>query len=121
MQAIRECGTPVRLLEAYFKSLDVRLVLLNGSRCAQTWDPPDWETRLRHNKITVVLNVWNDHVSTYEGLDNTPSPCNKPWRSVSLATFRDNDVDDEHAYDSMREFDWIELTDAVESNQQVVF
>ena len=49
------------------------------------------------------------------------SPCIKPWRNVSLATWRDNDVGEDHAYDSMREFDWCEFTDAVESNQKTVF
>ena len=68
-----------------------------------------------------MLNVWNDHVSTYEGLDNTPSPQNKPWREVSLAVWRDNDVDDDHVYDDMKEFDWCELTDAAQSNQQQIF
>ena len=76
---------------------------------------------MQHHKTTVVLNVWNDHVSTYESLDNTPSPQNKPWREVSLAVWRDNDIDDDHAYDDMKEFDWCELSDAVESNQQRIF
>jgi hypothetical protein len=57
---------PVRLLQAYYKQLGVKLVLMNGSRCAQIWEPVDWATRYKDNKVTVVLNVWNDHVSTYE-------------------------------------------------------
>ena len=121
LQAIRECGTPVRLLEAYCKSLSLRLVLMNGSRCMQTWDPPDWETRMRYHRTTVVLNIWNDHVSTYEPMDNTPSPSAQKWRDVSLATHCDNDFEDEHAYDSMREFDWCEFTDAVQNGQKMVF
>ena len=121
LQAIRECGTPVRLLEAYYKSLNVRLVLMNGSRCMQTWDPMDWETRMRFHRTTVILNVWNDHISTYEPMEDTPSPSAQKWRDVSLDMRCDNDFDAEHAYDSMREFDWCEFTDAVHSGQKMVF
>ena len=65
VECVRHCGTPVRLLDAYYRRLGVKLVIMNGSRCAQIWEPPGWESRGRDDKVTVVLNVWNDHVSTY--------------------------------------------------------
>ena len=45
VECVRTFGTPVRLLEAYYRSLDVKLVLMSGSRCAYMWQPPDWEQR----------------------------------------------------------------------------
>ncbi len=56
-ECVRAFGTPVRLLVAYYCRLDVRLVLMNGSRCTQTWQPGDWETRCQDARVTVVLNV----------------------------------------------------------------
>ena len=44
-QAIKGCGTPVRILVAYYERLDVRLVLMNGARCSQVWEPADWTDR----------------------------------------------------------------------------
>ncbi len=66
-ECVRTFGTPVKLLQAYYNRLDVKLVLMNGSRCAHVWQPDDWATRDRDQgaKTTVVLNVWSDHVSTY--------------------------------------------------------
>ena len=65
-ECVRSFGTPVKLLQAYYSSLDVRLVLMNGSRCARIWQPDNWATRGKDQKVTVVLNVWGDHVSTYD-------------------------------------------------------
>ena len=64
-KCIRTFGTPGRLLVAFYRRLDVKLVLMNGSRCAHIWEPENWATRGRDAKVTVVLNVWCDHVSTY--------------------------------------------------------
>ena len=64
-QCVRTFGTPVRLLQAYYNRLDVKLVLLNGRRCAHIWQPDNWATRGKDQKVTVVLNVWCDDVSTY--------------------------------------------------------
>ena len=65
IECVRRCGTPVRLLEAYYCQLGVKLVLMSGSRCAQIWEPSDWASRFKDNKVILVLNVWNEHVSTY--------------------------------------------------------
>ena len=45
IECVRKCGTPVYLLEAYYRQLGVKLVLMNGSRCAQIWEPDDWASR----------------------------------------------------------------------------
>jgi len=65
LEAIKECGTPVKLLVAYYERLDVKLVLMNGGRCHQVWEPEGWHEREREKKIAVVLNVWSNHVSAY--------------------------------------------------------
>ena len=43
-ECVRTFGTPVRLLQAYYHPLDIKLVLMNGSRCAHIWEPGDWAT-----------------------------------------------------------------------------
>ena len=32
VECVRQCGTPVRLLQAYYSELGVKLVLMNGGR-----------------------------------------------------------------------------------------
>ena len=85
-QCVRTFGTPVRLLRAYYERLDVKLVLMSGSRCAQVWQPDDWATRERDRgaKTTVVLNVWSDHVSTYHS-DVAPLRCGHANRGGAVA------------------------------------
>ena len=41
LECVREFGTPVRLLEAYYHRLGVKLVIMSDSRCAQIWEPPN--------------------------------------------------------------------------------
>ena len=65
VECVRTCGTPLHLLQADYDRLGVKLVLPNGNRCAHIWEPDDWAKRGQDDKATVVLNVWNDHVSTY--------------------------------------------------------
>ena len=65
MEAIKECGTPVKLLVAYYERLNEKLILMNGSRCHRVWEPEGWHEREREQKIAVVLNVWSNHVSAY--------------------------------------------------------
>ena len=112
IECVHRCGTTVRLLEAYYRQLGVKLVLMNGARCAQIWEPDDWASRGPDNKVTVVLNVWNDHVSTYttDVGDEVPEETGLPWPQVCLITARADD--DEHRYDEMKELDWCELLEA---------
>ena len=123
VECVREFGTPVRLLEAYYHRLGVKLVIMNGSRCAQIWEPPNWASRGRDDKVTVVLNVWNDHVSMYApdvGNDIPSEVGTREWPGVLLVTAKADD--DEHRYDDMRELDWCDLLEAwLEKRKGVVF
>ena len=56
----------MRLLEMFYKELKVRLVIFSGSTCRYVHTPADWDTRSKDEKHTVVLNVWGDHVFTYD-------------------------------------------------------
>ena len=122
-ECVRMFGTPVMLLQAYYNRLDVKLVLLNGSRCAHVWQPDDWATRDRGAKTTVVLNVWSDHVSTYNS-DVAPYAADKPteeapWADHLLATAKADD--DAHRYDDMLPFDWSQLLEAWHEKRAEVF
>ena len=123
VEAIKECGTPVRLLVAYYEQLRVKLVLLNGSRCVRIWEPKDWATRERRDQISVVLNVWSDHVSCYTPLGCAPNLTEQSgikWRDLMLAMAKADD--DEHRYDDMQELDWCLLLHAYqEKGKGVVF
>ena len=119
---VRKFGTPVKLLKAFYMKLDVRLVLMNGSRCADVWQPTNWATRTARDKTTVVLNVWADHVSCYDSSVSGFAPL-KPtentWSEHLLAT--DKDQDDEHDYDTMRPFNWADLLEAWKDKRAEVF
>lgn len=115
VEIVRQCGTPVRLLERYFRRLGVRLILFNGSRCNSIWEPGDWASRDWRDKTTVILNVWSDHVSTYNpeaarALLNEKGE--RKWHDVKLKTTRADD--EEHKYDEMLEFEWPLLIEALQ-------
>jgi len=63
-ECVRTFGTPVNLYQHYYAKLKTRLVLMNGSCCTHVWQPSDWNTRSADKKVSVILNVWADHVST---------------------------------------------------------
>ncbi len=122
VEIVRQCGTPVRLLERYFRRLGVRLILFNGSRCKSIWEPGDWASRDWRDKTTVILNVWSDHVSTYNpeaarALLNEKGE--HKWHDVKLKTARADD--DDHKYDEMVEFEWPLLIDALQERCAKVF
>ncbi len=56
----------MRLLVAFYGRLNVKLVLMSGSRCTHEWQPGDWEARGQDARVTGILNVWSDHVFTYD-------------------------------------------------------
>ena len=64
--AIQQHGTPVRLLELFYCKMGVRLIIFQGSTCRYVHVPDDWDLRSTSDKITVVLNIWNNHVFTYK-------------------------------------------------------
>ena len=64
--ALLKHGTPMRLLELFYKKLNVRLVIYQGATCRYVHTPTDWDARSKQEKNTVVLNVWSHHVFTYD-------------------------------------------------------
>ena len=122
VECVRTFGTPVRLLEAYYRSLDVKLVLMNGSRCAYIWQPPDWEQRYKDARVTVVLNVWGDHVWAYDadaGRHAPAAPDKQEWAEDLLLTPKTEE--DAHNYDDMVELDWPQLLEAWHDKRKAVF
>ena len=123
IDCVRSFGTPVNLLRAYYHRLDVKLVLMDGSRCAHIWQPDNRATRERSAKTTVVLNVWSDHVSTYHsdvGGYTPEKPTEEaPWPEHLLATAKDED--DIHKYDDMVPFNRAQLLEAWQQKRAVVF
>ena len=121
VEIVRQCGTPVRLLERYFRRLGVKLILFNGSRCNSTWEPGDWASRDWRDKTTVILNVWSDHVSTYmhEAARANLSDKKLNWHAVKLKTPKADD--EEHKYDEMVEFEWPLLIEALQEKRAKVF
>ena len=63
--AITDCGTPLRILQLFYKRLGTRLVILQGGMCRYVHTPLNWRDRKPEQTHTVVLNVWNNHVFTY--------------------------------------------------------
>ena len=64
-EAIQKHGTPVRLLTMFYQKLGVRLVIYHGSLCRYVHTPQNWD-QMGHRKNTVVLNIWGNHVFTYQ-------------------------------------------------------
>ena len=122
VRIVRQCGTPVRLLERYFRGLGVKLILFNGSRCVSVWEPGEWASRDWRNKTTVILNVWSDHVSTYNSeaaRANLNEKKQTKWHDVKL---KNASADDEsHRYDEMVELDWLLLLEAWQERRSDVF
>jgi hypothetical protein len=122
VEIVRRCGTPVRLLERYFRCLGVKLILFNGSRNIGFWEPGDWAARDWRDKTTVILNVWSDHVSTYNPEAVSANLTEKKpfkWHDVKLKTAKADD--DTHKYDEMQEFSCLLLLEALQERRADVF
>ena len=118
---VRECGTPVKLLVAYYEKLGVRLILLNGSHCEKVFTPGDWEERSRDKQVSVVLNVWSNHVSCYKAdaaQAHLAEKKERVWDILKLSCFRASP--DEHRYDEMEELDWARLKEVYDSREKNV-
>ena len=121
VEAVKECGTPVHLLVAYYQRLKCRLVLINGSRCARIWEPEDWASRDRNQQISVVLNVWSHHVSTYNPEASRAYLVEKDakkWYPIRLLQRKADDED--HRYDEMVELDWDLLMEAIQEQRSEI-
>ena len=114
-KAIKHFGTPVRLLELFFRKLGARILLLQGDVCRYAHVPEDWEGRSAQDKTTVVLNVWNKHVFTYtRAVANIPLVVRQPkHHDYKLISLRAED-DDRSEYEKMVEFDWADFASALQ-------
>ena len=58
--------------------------------------------------MTVVLNVWSDHVSTYtaDAGDHVPEKTTEQEEWAEDLLFTAKAEDDAHGYDDMLEMDW---------------
>ena len=77
--AVIEHGTPVRLLQLLFIELGVRLVIYNGSECRCVHVPDNWESLPERKRKTIVLNVWGNHVFTYDNPQARNPNVDKPY------------------------------------------
>ena len=70
MQAVREFvqkhGTPVAMMQKFYVELGLRLVIYHGSLCRYVHTPSNWDQRKDSENNTVVLNIWGNHVFTYQ-------------------------------------------------------
>ena len=105
-EALQKHGTPMRLLEMFYKKLNVRLIIYNGATCRYVHTPEDWELRAKDDKHTVVMNVWDSHVFTYtravhdrqfqeHAIENLPD--------TALITLRD---EERYKFEHMKPLDW---------------
>ena len=123
-EAVRQCGIPVWLLQRYYMRLGVKLVLFNGSRCISIWEPGDWASRAKNDKIAVILNVWSDHVSCYKSSAGDLAPRlreegESEWRDVRIRVTRSEA--DEHKFDGMKRLEWDLLLKAYQEKEAAVF
>ena len=109
-EALRAHGTPMRLLELFYIKLNVRLVIFSGKTCRYVHTPFGWELRSITDKHTVVLNVWSNHVFTYNReVHNRPfqEHAVSPLPEVSLVPLRD--PQDRYPFGDMIPLDWAML------------
>ena len=41
-------------------------MMFQGPTCRYVYTPPSWDIRPQHAKNTVILNIWSNHVFTYD-------------------------------------------------------
>ena len=124
LEAVKECGTPVKLLVKYYEKLGVKLILMNGGRCHRVWEPEDWQEREKHRQVSVVLNVWSNHVSTYTqgAAQKHPGERGTKWSPIELYVPRE--IEETHSYDDMMELSgdtWEEVPKALEEKRPQAF
>ena len=106
-EALQKHGTPMRLLELFYKKLNVRLVIFSGATCRYVHTPDDWDSRGKDDKHTVVLNVWSNHVFTYDRETHNrtfQAHSRKAIPEIALITLRDND--ERYNYENMLPLNW---------------
>ena len=113
VDAIKTHGTPVRLLKLFYESLGCRLVLFQGPTRRYVHIPDDWSTRPWNEKDTVVLNIWSNHVFTYNNsVNDIPFHPKKPFHAeFKLTSLKDRE--EQFDFKTMKPFSWADLAVAV--------
>ena len=120
--AIQQHGTPVRLLELFYRKMGVRLIIFQGSTCRYVHVPDDWDLRSSSDKITVVLNIWNNHVFTYKrDVHGVFFMAKHPKHYERQLLSLHKDDDDKSQYEDMVPFEWPALMEAVQEKESTRF
>ena len=120
--AIQKHGTPVRLLELFYRKMGVRLIIFQGATCRYVHIPDDWNERTSSNKITVVLNIWNNHVFTYKrDVHDVFFMAKNPKHHERQLLSLHKDDDDKSQYEDMVPFEWPALMEAVQEKESTLF
>ena len=90
---------------------DVRLVIYNGSTCRYVNVPSDWETRPEHRRKTIILNVWGNHVFTYDSTWACNPKVKEPYY-VKARVQTLMEVEDRNLFTETQELDWDSLDKA---------
>ena len=100
----------------YYIKLNVRLVILQGSTCRYLHTPPNWEEM--HQKTTVVLNVWSNHVFTYnrDVADHVPTIVHDPTKHIERLIANARLEDGRTPYSEMTPLDWNTFKTAIDEN-----
>ena len=100
----------------FYKRLDVRLVIFQGTMCRYVHTPTDWSDRKPEHKQTVVLDVWNNHVFTYNrSVADIPFMAKDSKHHDQKLLRLDMDDIESCPYVDMKAFDWPELDEAVQT------
>ena len=120
--AIQQHGTPVRLLEIFYRKMGVRLIIFQGSTCRYVHVPDDWDLRSSSDKNTVVLNIWNNHVFTYRrDVHAVFFMAKHPQHHGRQLLSLQKDDDDKSQYEDMVPFEWPALMEAVQEKESTRF
>ena len=120
--ALQTHGTPVRLLELFYRKLNVRLVIYSGATCAFVHTPVDWDQRSEHHPQTVVINVWSNHVFTYNReIHNRQFTAHISNPAPESALISLQDAEDRYEYDQMIPLNWDLLWEQLQAGKRGSF
>ena len=102
--------------------MGVRLIIFQGSTCRYVHVPDDWDLRSSSDKITVVLNIWNNHVFTYKrDVHDVFFMAKNPKHHERQLLSLHKDDDDKSQYEDMVPHEWPALMEAVQEKESTRF
>ena len=119
--AIQRLGTPVRLLKLFYESLNVQLVLFQGDTCRYVYTPPNWDTLSWKEKDTVVLNIWSNHVFTYDKIVNKIPFNAKKFVHLDKKLVSLDEAEEKYDFSKMQPFTWGDLMVAIQERARGTF